>query len=413
LFRNRYIRTIILSNVLLQLGIWIRNFAILLYVTDITNNDPRSVSLIAVVEYVPIFLFAVIGGTFADRWRPKLTMVWSDILSAISVLIVLLVLIYGSWHALFFATFVSAMLSQFSQPSAMKLFKQHVPAEQLQSVMALFQSLMAIFMVIGPVIGVFIYQRYGIEVSLSAMVVAFLASALVLTTLPRDPQADKGKAAKRSFTQDMTDGLRFVWSNRVLRTLGGTFTVAGLAVGFIQPLMLFVSMENLGQSKDFMQWLLMANGAAMFVGGGMIMGIAKKVKPQKLLALGLIVSTLGTIGVGWSENIALTMLFQVLNGLFYPCIHIGINTIIMQNTEVAYVGRVSGVMTPLFMGFMVIGMSAAGYLKEMFSLMAVFSASGILFLIGALLLVPLFGYNRIADQPAPPAQPVQPADHAG
>lgn len=408
MLQNRYVRTVILSNVLLQLGIWVRNFAILLYVTDMTNNDPWSVSLIAVVEYAPIFLFAIIGGTFADRWHPKLTMIWCDILSAVSVLVVLLILVYGSWHALFFATFVSAMLSQFSQPSAMKLFKKHVPAEQLQGVMAIFQSLMAIFMVIGPVIGVFMYQRFGIEVSLSTMVVTFIGSALVLMMLPRDSQ--DVETSKRSFKQDMKDGLRFVWSNRVLRTLGGTFTVAGMAVGLIQPLMLFVSMENLGQNKDFMQWLLMANGAAMFVGGGIVMGIAKKVRPQKLLALGLLVSTLGTIGVGWSENIALTMLFQVLNGLFYPCIHIGINTLIMSNTEVAFVGRVSGVMTPLFMGFMVIGMSAAGYLKEMFSLSAVFSTSGILFLIGALLLVPLFGKHRATDRPA---SPVQPADHAG
>jgi DHA3 family macrolide efflux protein-like MFS transporter len=61
------------SNLLLQLGIWVRNFAILLYVTDITNNNPIYVSLIAVAEFAPIFIFSFIGGTFADRWRPKRT----------------------------------------------------------------------------------------------------------------------------------------------------------------------------------------------------------------------------------------------------------------------------------------------------------------------------------------------------
>lgn len=68
---NKYVRTIMLSNVLLQLGVWVRNFAILLYVTEITQNDPYYVSLISVAEYGPLFLFAIIGGTFADRWRPK------------------------------------------------------------------------------------------------------------------------------------------------------------------------------------------------------------------------------------------------------------------------------------------------------------------------------------------------------
>jgi DHA3 family macrolide efflux protein-like MFS transporter len=68
-----------------SLGLWIRNFAILLYVTDLTNNNPQYISLISVVEFAPIFIFAIIGGTFADRWKPKRTMVGCDLLSAVSV----------------------------------------------------------------------------------------------------------------------------------------------------------------------------------------------------------------------------------------------------------------------------------------------------------------------------------------
>jgi len=96
-------------------------------------------------EFAPIFIFSMIGGTLADRWKPRRTMVWSDLLTAASVFAVLLALIYGSWHALFFAAFVSSVLSQFSQPSAMKLFKRHVPDKQLQGVMAAHQSLSSLF----------------------------------------------------------------------------------------------------------------------------------------------------------------------------------------------------------------------------------------------------------------------------
>ncbi|WP_036746910.1 MFS transporter [Paenibacillus sp. UNC451MF] len=389
MLNNRYVRTIILSRVFLQLGIWIRNFAILLYVTDMTNNDPLYVSLISVAEFAPIFIFAVIGGTFADRWQPKRTMIACDLLSAVSILAVLLVLIYGSWHALFFATLVSAILSQFSQPSAMKLFKQHVPAEQLQGVMAMFQSLMAVFMVIGPIIGTFVYQRYGIEVSISVMGVMFLGSALILMLLPRDP-AKSEKSETASFIEDMKDGLRYVGGNRVLRTLGTTFTVMGLASGMIQPLTLFITIENLGQDKTFLQWLLMANGAAMLVGGGMVMGLSKKLKPHAILVTGLLISSIGTIGIGLSTNTVLTVIIQVLTGFFYPAIHIGINTMILKNSEEGYVGRVGGVLMPLFMGMMVVGMSFSGLLKDALSLLTVFIASGILFLVGASLLIPLF-----------------------
>lgn len=191
IFANRIVLAIMTSNFLLQLGIWVRNFAILLYVTEITDNDPVYVSLISVAEFAPIFLFSFIGGTFADRWKPKLTMVTCDILSAVSVFVVLITLVYGSWQTIFFATLVSAILSQFSMPSAMRLLKQHVPGEQLQSVMAMFQSLMAIFMVIGPVIGGFVYQKFGIYTSIGVMGTMFLLSGFVLMLLPRDFEKEK------------------------------------------------------------------------------------------------------------------------------------------------------------------------------------------------------------------------------
>ncbi|MEE4570000.1 MFS transporter [Paenibacillus polymyxa] len=388
MFKNPYIRTIIASNALLNLGIWVRNFAILLYVTDLTHNDPVYVSLISVAEFAPIFLFAIIGGTFADRWRPKRTMVSCDLLSAASIFIVLLALWYGSWQVLLLSTFFSAILSQFSQPSAMKILKQHVAPEQLQGVMALFQSLMALFMVIGPVVGTFIYQHFGIFSSLSITGMLFLISALVLTRIPQDEQAIEIDRPTH-FIEELKEGIRYVWNNRTLRTLGGTFTIIGLAVGLIQPLMVFVAIENLGQDKEFLQWPLMANGAAMLLGGGLIMGIAKKVQPQLLLATGLLVSTLTTFGVGWSHNIVLTMALQVLSGLFYPCIHIGINTMMMKNAEAAFIGRVGGALSPLFSGMMVVGMSIGGTLKREFSLYTVYIVSSGLFLVGSMLLLPL------------------------
>ncbi|KRE58209.1 MFS transporter [Paenibacillus sp. Soil750] len=385
---NRYVRTILLSRVLLQLGIWIRNFAILLYISDITHNNPQYVSLISVVETAPIFIFAFIGGTFADRWRPKLTMVWCDFISAITVFIVLLAVLSGSWYALLVGTFISASLSQFSQPSAMKLYKKNVPADGLQGVMAMSQSLVAIFMVLGPAIGTFIYLKYGIEASLILTGVLFLGSSLVLTSLPKDDEEEVSSGSS-NFLKELTSGLRYVQSNRALRTLSLTFGVTGLAAGLVQPLAIFIAIEKLGLSKESLQWFMMANGAAMLIGGIVIMGIAKKVKPQFLLATGLLVSALCTVGVGASTLVSVTLILQIVSGLFYPCIHVGIQTLIMRNTEGPFMGRVGGAITPIFMGMMLIGMALSGYLKDSTSLFTVYVWSGCLLFAGVVLLGPL------------------------
>ena len=58
----------------------------------------------------------------------------------------------------------------------------------------------------------------------------------------------------------------------------------------------------------------------------------------------------------------------IFSGLALPCIQIGINTLIIQNSDTDFIGRVNGILSPLFTGSMVVTMSIAGSLKEMFSL---------------------------------------------
>ncbi|WP_019119688.1 MFS transporter [Brevibacillus massiliensis] len=387
LFRNRVVRTILLSVFFLQIGIWVRNYSILLFVMEKTSGDPVAVSLIYVAEFAPIFLFSFIGGTFADRWRPKRTMVWCDLLSSASVFAVLLTLVFGSWKAIFFATLVSSILSQFSQPSGMKLFKLHVPEALIQMGMSLYQTIFALFMILGPVIGTFVYQHYGIDIAIGAMGIAFLLSAAVLLLLPPDRIEEKRK--EKTIWEEMKAGFRYVLQNRTLTLLGGCFAAAGLAIGLIQPLSVFIITERLGLPKEQLQWLMAANGIAMILGGILVMGLAKKIAPLKLLLIGMTMSACGFLVMGLSSQLWLTLTAQFIGGLAMPCISIGINTMILQNTESDFVGRVNGILNPVFMGTMILTMSVSGWLKSVFSLMAMFETATVLFIVGVIIMLPL------------------------
>lgn len=388
MFQNQVIRTILLSVLFLQIGIWVRNYSILLYVIEKTNENPVAVSLISVAEFAPIFLFSFIGGTFADRWRPKRTMIWCDVLSAASVFVVLLTLFFGSWKVIFFATLVSSILSQFSQPSGMKLFKLYVPAELVQMGMSMYQTVFALFMILGPILGTFVYQHFGILAAVAVMGISFLCSAAVLLMLPAD-RVPSEEQPKTTLIEEMKAGFLYVLNSRPLTLLGGCFAAAGLAIGLTQPLGVFLITERLGLPKEDLQWLMAAFGIGMILGGGITVGLAKKMPPQMLLAIGMGASAIGFIGMGFSTAFWLTLTAQFFSGVFMPCIHIGINTMILQNTEESFIGRVNGILTPLFMGAMVITMSAAGWLKTHLSIVYIYQASALLLVIGILSLLPL------------------------
>jgi len=406
LLGSRFFRTVLLSNLCLQIGVWVRNFSILLYVKEQTHGDSVAVSLIYVAEYAPIFIFSFIGGTFADRWKPKRTMIWCDILSAFSVFLVLLALIVGNWHAIFGVTLISAILSQFSQPSGMRLFKQHLPGEQLQQAMAFFQSLIAIFMVGGPFLGTLVYTQFGIEASIAVMGTAFLLSAAVLLRLPCDIVSKPDGTAGRHFWRELAEGFRFVWRSPVLRTLGALFSLAGLSIGISQALNIFIVTERLHQPDEYLSFLLATNGIAMLFGAGWIGAVAKKVTPQILIALGMLTSGVVTLIIGFSTSLPLTLASQFVGGLVFPAFQVGIMTMVLQGSDQAFVGRVNGVLNPTFTGGMVVMLLIAGFLKKIMPLPYIYALSSVLMIAGALVLVPLI-------QRPVPASSRQAAEHSG
>jgi MFS family permease len=259
----------------------------------------------------------------------------------------------------------------------------------MQAGMSIFQTMMAIFMILGPVVGTFVFQQAGMHVSMGIVGIAFLMSALVLTRLPKDQEEEKSEHTS-SLWEEMKLGFRYVWARKILVYLGGVFAAAGLGIGLIHPLTIFLVTERLGLDKEYLQWIFAANGAAMIIGGGLIMVISNKLAPHVLLLIGMAVNAIGIFVIGWSEVFWLTLVTEFFIGLFMPALHIGINTIILKNTDEKFVGRVNGILTPVFMGAMVITMSLAGILKEHFSLISIYQVSALLFVIGIVIMVPMF-----------------------
>ncbi len=392
--KNRFVQGILASALFLQIGIWVRNFAVLLYVMEMTKGDAFAISMISVAEFAPIFIFSFIGGTFADRWKPKRTMIWCETLSSLSVFAVLITLMFGTWKIVFFVTLISAILSQFSQPSGMKLFKQHLSAEQIQLAMSIYQTIFAIFMVLGPILGTFIFHSFGIYISIIITGIAFLLAAAVLLFLPKDLENDNEKK-EITLLQEMLDGIKYVKKKKALTLLGLCFMAAGLGIGLIQPLGIFIVTEQLGLSKESLQWLLTVNGAGMIVGGALAMVFAKNVAPQKMLIIGMLGQAIGIGIIGYSTNLWVTLTAQLFSGLALPCIQIGINTLIIQNSDTDFIGRVNGILSPLFTGSMVVTMSIAGSLKEIFSLSTMYEGTALLFIIGLLFILPIYNLKPV------------------
>ncbi|WP_025680869.1 MFS transporter [Paenibacillus massiliensis] len=362
LLHNRVFVIVLFADLLQQMGIWIRNMALLFYIMEQTHNNPTAVSMLTAMEYLPIFVFSLIGGTFADRWNPKRTVVIGDTLSALSILIILLLISLGVWQAVFAATVISAIVSQFSQPSSAVLFRRHIPMDQVGTAIGINQSLMAIFTIFGPMLGTLVYTQLGIEVSMVALFGIFATAAIVQLFLPA---SSREKSAERpSPIQDIKAGLQYVMGQSNLRLIAVMFLITGLAMGITMPLDVFVTMERLGLPKEYVQWFAAAEGVGMLVGGGLAALLATWMnRYRRAIITGTIliwgVITLIEVLSVWPM---LTASARVLSGITTAFFQVVFSAMMIKEIREEYIGRTNGVILPLMMGGLLLGSASSGFI---------------------------------------------------
>lgn len=384
LFGNRAFVLLMVSDFMQNIGIWIRNMALLFFIMEQSNYDPVAVSLLTVIEYAPIFLISMVGGVLADRWRPKRTMIWGDILSFISILLILFVVYAGYWQAVFAVTLVSAVVSQFSQPSSMKIIKRCLPDEHVPAATALSQTSMSLFIILGPMVGTTIYQAFGLQASLISLLVLFGASAIVLAFLPStvdEPSKDSESAG--SFVKDLKAGFAYIGSSRLLKVLLVVYVLLALGSGLVQPLDIFVITERLQLEMSSVQWFTALEGLGMLIGGVIAAVIAGKVKGSYLLFAGLAFLGLSTFVEVLSQWPILTGSMRFVTGVLMAMAQTVLMAVMMQQVEEKFIGRLNGVMTPIFTGMLLIGSGLTGWYMSATSIVVVYFTAGALFLLSS------------------------------
>ncbi|MCP1308267.1 MFS transporter [Paenibacillus tyrfis] len=378
LWRNRVFQIVAFADLLQQLAIWTRNIALLFYVMEMTDNDPVAVSLLTMFEYLPIFIFSFIGGTFADRWNPKKTVIAGDTLSAISIGIIALCMMSGLWQAVFVATIVSAVVSQFSQPSSSILFKKHVPEEQVGLAVSITQGLMSIFVIVGPIIGTAIYTTLGIQYSLFVLIGLFLLAAIIQIGLPSSERSSE--SANNTVMQDMAEGFRYVKRNRNLVVIASIFTLIGLAVGIIQPLDVYILIERLGLHKENLQWFYAVSGIGMLLGGLLAAALSSRIQrfAKTVMFLGLLILAASIAFEVLSRWVFVTASMRFFVGITEAFLQIVLSTFMIKLVHADYIGRTNGILAPLMTGGVLIGSGAAGLLMSSTSLMTTFFISAAL-----------------------------------
>ncbi|CEJ73465.1 major facilitator superfamily transporter [[Clostridium] sordellii] len=377
LIKNRVFVTILVTDIIQQMAIWIRNIAIMFFIMDLTNKDPLAISALNFIEYLPMFLLTFVGGIIADRYNPKKIMFFGDLFSFISFIILGVVISKGYIGAIFLVVLVSASVTQFSYPSSQKYFKEYVDEDSIDKAIGISQLLSSGFFVIGPFIGSQFYFNFGIDKTLMIISLLFLISIALILTLP-NKNFEKIKSS--GFIEDIGLTFKYLNEKEILKLLTKMFFVVSFAMGIANNLDIFLVTDRLGLSEEFYQFFSGIAGVGVIVGGGIYLLVSKHMNIKVLYIL-IGVFSITVFFEGYSTNAVLTMMLQFIDNVLGGILSGYVMTLITKVTDQEYLGKVNGVTSTLMTFGIMVGTIFSGIFMKYASIVFAFFVASIAFLI--------------------------------
>ncbi|MGE0742890.1 MAG: MFS transporter [Hyphomonadaceae bacterium] len=171
--------------------------------------------LVGLAQFLPLLVLSLFGGQAADRYNRKtillacfsakmLIMVWLSFASTLGPDIVI--------PAVFVAAVSAGVINAFMPPAASALLPMLVPRTDLPQGIAWGSLAFQASLIIGPVIGGFLYDAGAAVPYVAAFVMLVVATSLLLSLKP--PAQEPVKDAR---TLGMiVEGLRYVWGNKIV-----------------------------------------------------------------------------------------------------------------------------------------------------------------------------------------------------
>ena len=242
----------------------------------VLTGSTLAVGLLALVQLVPILIFALGGGAMADAVdRRRLLVATQLALAGASVTLFALAMTPDApvW-AYYAVAFVAAGVGAVDQPARSSAIPRLVPAERLPAAIALNQLGFNAMAVIGPALGGLLIATVGVAPAFlfdAVTFVAAIAALLLIAPIPPHP------GAARPSLETVKEGLRFVRGRRVVLS---SFVVDLVAMVFGMPTSLFpaLALDVFGVGPAGVGLLTAAPAAGALLGAafsGWVGGIAR------------------------------------------------------------------------------------------------------------------------------------------
>jgi MFS family permease len=346
-----------------QQGNWIEITAVSWILYEMTNS-PLLLGLSGLIRAVPMIVLLLFGGAIADRVPKRLLLMVTESTMLIVSLVLGLLALSDSlqvWH-LYLLNFVSGTFSAFSMPARHALFGGLVPRSAIQSAVVINSLTVRSGFFIGPSIAGLTLAFGGNALPFFLNAFSFIAILFALGAMRLPPVETNSSTPRLSLGRGISEGLRFVWQNPLLRVVLALDIVTGL-FGHNTTLITILASDVLGTGPQGLGFLLSAIGAGALLGMSLMVTVNVSRHGLLILTAGVLYVVLWA-GFGLSPWLSISALLLFALGVVDGVWSVTRNTLAQLLVTDAIRGRVMSVVTLVTRGSSLVGRFQAGVLVE-------------------------------------------------
>ena len=381
-FRYRDFRLMWLGACTSTTGTWMQILAQSWLVYQLSNSS-LYLGLDAFFAQIPIFLFSLVGGVYADRKSRRSLLLASQVIQMVSAFLLAGLDAAGVvrvWH-IWCLSFLTGFAQSFGGPAYSALIPTLVDKEDIPNAIALNSIQFNLARVLGPALGGIALSKLGAAWCFSLNGISFIA--VIASLLAIQPQFVPAKT-NESVLASMREGILFLRKRQGMSSL--------VALGFLATLLSYPLITFLpvmardvfhGGSNTFTLFLCVSGigsiaGALVVAGERQQTGLAKKSLSMMILLGALMV------GFGVSRNLALSSVLLLGAGASLIAVFAFNLSIVQLLVSDTMRGRVMSVYNAAFRGGMPLGSLLSGFLIRQSSAPVVMTANGLAMIILAI-----------------------------
>ncbi len=409
LFRNRSFMALWIGQTISFIGDYFYFLAIPIMVERLTGST-LMVGLSTISTTLPVLVLGPVAGVFVDRWDRKQTMVVSDVLRGLLVLLCLLVRRPEQVWLYYLVGFSMSCVSRFFFPSQNAALPLIVPErDALLAANGLMQLVQTVGLVVGPALAGFAIALWGERIAFVVDSATFFVSAAAVLTMavPRTThgrQAEGGQLA--ALWQEMREGAVYLFQSRTMVGVLVCLAAVQLGIGSVNVVWVPFMKRAFGLGAEGLGAVDASQGVGMAIGAVGLGFIAAQLKKKDMagwgiVVIGLMIGLVGLAppfslvnllpqlgpGVATAEMTVWQRLLHIPLLLLVYSLILGSSLVPAQSALVTMMqlavpdlkrGRVGSVLNALTMAAGLLSMAAAASLGEVVDLRLVYVASGLI-----------------------------------